>query len=348
MPIQFIRASREEIITRLDEQLAGRTTFMDTLHLNVPIAGKQNLTLIDYERVKTPFLWRPKYAYEISPLISNFQKAMRLRDAERCLATALQLLGQDVCTFLRRLAIVLLEDAQLQPQLYAQVVWLMLATGKGYTLAREDVEVIMDAICSALMMNKRYDLSEEAAGLALAESHWLGIAPESGSYALRSAYVAMRLRAGAGGMRFDAEFLERLAARLLCRQLEFEMEINTVDIDDIPEFDVAAHMLPAAIDFHCYPAILETARLQTGLKPPIIKEAIWWHRSSLNDREGPAQLQAVESGQRFRTAQIWAVVAPIVSGFANRQLQLIEEKKARISAPLTLDSWLKASKMEVE
>jgi hypothetical protein len=346
MPLQLIRESRDQIIVRLDGDI-GRVSFMDALQLSTPIAGKGSMTLIDQERTKTPFLWKPKYTYELSPLISNLQKAMRLRDVERCAATALQLLGQDASALLRRLAVVLLEDALLQPQLYAQVVWLMLAVGKGYVLSTEDVQLIIDAVATGLDAENRYDLSEEAVGLAPAEDTWLAGVPASGSYVVRAAYVAIRLRAGAGGMKFDTEFLERLAARILCRQLPFQAEMSSIDMADIPEFSVAEHMLPSAIDFHCYPVILESIRLQTGLKPPIIKEAMWWHRSSLNVRDGPTTLMAVESGQRFRTVNMWGAMASIASAFAAKQLELLGEKKVRVGKATTLDAWL-GSKMEME
>ena len=109
-------------------------------------------------------------------------------------------------------------------------------------------------------------------------------------------------------------------------------------------------MVAAAIDFHCNPGILESAKLQSGLKPATIKEAIWWHRSSLNVRTGPASLMAVEAGQRFRTAQHWGLIASTVSAYATRQLQLLEERKVRCKAVQTLDGWFNRhqSKMEVD
>jgi hypothetical protein len=343
MPLQFIRESRESIITRLDTNLP-KATFMDVMQQC--LLGTQHITVADYVREKTAWLWRPKYTYEFQQLLSNFQKAMRLRDAEQCLATAVQLLGQDPANFLRRLPVVLLEDAMLQPHLYAQVVWLMIAVGKCYALAVEDVQLIVDAIATGLDAEERYDLGEET----MEEEDELSWFRSDVDDVLKSAFVAIKLRAGAGGMRFDTEFLERLATRLRAGTLPLQEEVSSIDAAEIPEFAVADHMLPAAIDFHCNPNILESAKVQSGLKPATIKEAIWWHRSSLNVRSGPASLMAVEAGQRFRTAQHWGLIAPTVSAYAARQLQLLEERKVRCKPVQTLDGWFNRhqSKMEVD
>lgn len=344
MPLQFIRESRESIITRLDTNLP-KAKFMDTMQQS--LLGSQHITIADYVAEKTAWLSRPKYTYEWAPLLSNFQKAMRLRDAEQCLATALQLLGQDPANFLRRLAVVLLEDTQLQPHLYAQVVWLMVAVGKGYALSTEDVQVIVDAVATGLEAEQRYDLNEETMDQE-DELTWFRSDTDD---TLKSAFVAMKIRSGAGGMRFDTDFLERLALRLRAGRLSLQEEVSSIDIAEIPEFRVESHMLAAAIDFHCNPGIIESAKLQCGLKPSTIKEAIWWHRSSINVRSGPASLMAVEAGQRFRTAQHWGLIAQTVSAFAARQLQLLEGKKARCKSVQTLDGWFgrrNESKMEVD
>ncbi len=325
MPLQFIRESRESIITRLDTNLP-KATFMDVVQQS--LLGAQHITVADYVREKTAWLWRPKYTYEFQQLLSNFQKAMRLRDAEECLSTALQLLGQDPANFLRRLPVVLLEDALLQPHLYAQVVWLMVAVGKGYALSVEDVQLIVDAIATGLEAEERYDLSEET----MEDEDELSWFRSDVDDILKSAFVAIKLR------------------RLRSGTLPLQEEVSSIDVAEIPEFTMASHMLPAAIDFHCNPGILETVKVQSGLKPATIKEAIWWHRSSLNVRTGPASLMAVEAGQRFRTAQHWGLIASTVSAYATRQLQLLEERKVRCKAVQTLDGWISKhqSKMEVD
>jgi hypothetical protein len=334
--LQYIRTSYEEIQVRISDQIPSPVTFLAVIQLDRPIAGQTTVTIIDQLQGK-PWLQKPRFTYTSSPLISNFQKCVRLQLVEPAISTAHQLLGQDASTFLRRLAVVLLEDALLQPYVYAQICWLMAAVGKRYTLTVEDIQVIMDSIVTALEAETRYDLLEEAAGPALNEKLWLTNADPVAA----AAYVGIRLRALAGGMKFDAAFLERLAKRLMMGCLDFQTEISQVDIADIPEFSVADHMQPAAIDFHCCPQLLEIVRAETGLKTAVAQDAIWWHRSSLNERKAPDSTETYERAERFKTSQTWAQIARIVSGFAAEQIATLEKRKERVAPVQTLDAWFK-------
>lgn len=334
--LQYIRTSYEEIQVRISDQIPNPVSFIGIIQLDRPIAGQHAVTIIDQVRGK-PWLHKPKYNYGIQPLISNFQKCMRRQLVVPAVATAYQLLGQDAAIFLRRLAIVLLEDAMLQPYVYAQICWLMAAVGKRYALTVDDIQVIMDSIVTGLEAEKRYDLLEEASGPALNEKLYISEADPVTS----AAYVGIRLRALAGGMKGDAAFMERLAKRLMMGCLDLQPEISQVDISDIPEFSVADHMQTAAIDFHCCPQLLESVRLESGLKASVAQDAIWWHRSSLNERAAPDATTSYERAERFRTSQTWALVARTVSGFADGQMKLLEERKERVVPLQTLDTWFK-------
>lgn len=344
--LQFIRTSHEEILTLIRDDIPSKASFIAQIQLQSPIGGQHMVTIVDQMRGGGPWLWKPKYTYDAAPLISNFQKCMRRQLVEPALATAKQLLGQDAATFLRRLTIVLLEDALCQPAVYAQISWLMAAVGKKYTLTVEDVQVIMDSIVTALDAGERYDLQAEIEGEVAVpdERHWLSSEPQTG-YTVRSAFVGIRLRALAGGMKFDSAFMERLARRILARQLPYQTEVSTVDPEDIPEFSVAEHMQTAAIDFHCCPQLLEIVRLESGLKSAVVQDAIWWHRSSLNERTAPDGTATYERAERFRTSQIWAQIARTVSTYADSRLRLLGEKGVRVGPTRTLDSWFKTGKV---
>lgn len=339
--LQYIRTSHEEILTLIRDDISSKASFIAQIQLPSAIGGQHMVTLVDQVRGGGPWLWKPKYTYDAAPLISNFQKCVRRQLVEPALATAKQLLAQDPATFLRRLAIVLLEDALLQPSVYAQVAWLSAAIGKKYTLTVDDVQVIMDAIVTALEASERYDLHAEVEGAASDERYWLSSEPET----VKSAYVGIRLRALAGGMKGDAAFMERLARRILAMQLQFQSEVSTVDPEDIPEFTVSEHMQTAAIDFHCCPQLLEIVRLEAGLKASVVQEAIWWHRSSLNERTAPDSTAIYERAERFKTSQTWAQIARIVSTYAESRLRSLEEKKVRLGPTRTLDSWFKTGKV---
>ena len=127
--LQYIRTSYEEIQVRISDQIPNPVSFIGIIQLDRPIAGQSTVMIIDQVRGKT-WLHKPRYNYAAAPLISNFQKCMRQQLVEPAVATAHQLLEQDASAFLRRLTIILLEDTQLQPHIYAQICWLMAAVGK--------------------------------------------------------------------------------------------------------------------------------------------------------------------------------------------------------------------------
>jgi len=319
----LVRKNLEEICLA-EEPHDGHTW---TINIGEQILGAQFLTVVDQVGAQAPWTWQPRYSYDLEPLKSNFQKCMRQQCLEACMATAKHLLGQEPLAFLRRLAVVLLEDSLLCVPAYAQVIWLMLACGKGYKLSQADAQLVMDAVATGLMSQGRYDLEAEA--------------PEAApKLEGRLAYVLLMVRAQMGGMKCDAEFLKRLAGHAGQLELPVEHEISSLDLEEIPVFSVADHMLPAAIDFHCCRQLLEAVRLETGVKLVTAKEAIWWHRSSINVRTAPQAVVDREEGARFRTCQTWSRIASTVTTFTGSKLQVLEAGRQRVVPQTTLDTWL--------
>lgn len=329
--LQLIRRSNELIEVRLASDLPEHISFFGSVALAEPICGSTTLTVIDMGKAqdRSSWTWQPKFKYPNGQAIltSNLQKAVRRAEVEAALATARQLLWQDTAGTLRRLAIILLEDSVLQPNQYTQIVWLMVAISKGYSLSVVDVQTIMDGLATALTCERRYDLEEEG-----------GSAEEP----LIAAYVAIRIRGLSGGMKFDTEFLGSLADRFA--YLDKEDEPMTVEMDDIPEFDPKEHLLPAAIDFHCCRQLLEYLKLETGIKPTEAKDAIWWHRSSVNVRTGPESLTIREEAYRLKTAQIWGRIAVAATTFADRVVANFASDAVAVERLKTLDNWFKPAK----
>jgi len=250
---------------------------------------------------------------------------MRRKCVDACLATAMQLLGQDAGAFLRRLAVVLLEDSQLHPRLYNEIVWLMLAVSKRYELTVADVGLIIDSIITALESEVRYNLLRGSSG-------------ENAS--LSATWSAIHMRAQAGGMKGDCAFLRRLADRFADGDLQIEDEWYSVDINGVSEFSVRDHIIPEAIDFHCCPAILKVGAAATGLEEAAVKEAIWWHSSSLNTRvlEDEEAIE-FENECREKTAGAWEKCAAVVLRFADRQQKQLEAARECVKQIQTLDKW---------
>jgi hypothetical protein len=197
-----------------------------------------------------------------SLLKSNLQKAVRRRQSAAAFATLKHLLAQDANELLRRLPVIMCEDTLLHPRLFIEVVWLMAAASKGYALTLEDAQILTDCVAACLAAPAQYNLAAEvAAAVSATSDDPLGL--------------AFRLRIAYGGMKSDMAFLGRLQNRAAAGELPLHTEaFESTEFTKIPAFDVDAHLILEAVDFHCFPKMVEA----TG----VAKKAIWFHRSALN------------------------------------------------------------------
>jgi len=225
--------------------------------------------------------------YNVSVLKSNLQKCVRRRCVAEALATARQFLYQDPNEMLRRLPIIMCEDAMLCPSLFCELVWLMAAVSKGYVLNADDGGVVLRAVQTALDAHGRYNLDvvEEA--------------PEGPVEGNDATDLAFRLRIAYGGMMGDAEMLERLRFRFATGTLPCVAASTTHG--DVERFDPRRHLIPYAIDFHCFPGLLKA-------NPYLTKGAVWWHWSSLNVRSpvGDGAEAVVEAEAHHRSIHVLA------------------------------------------
>jgi hypothetical protein len=226
--------------------------------------------------------------YNVSVLKSNLQKCVRRRCVAEALATARQFLYQDPNEMLRRLPIIMCEDAMLCPSLFCELVWLMAAVSKGYVLNADDGGMVLRAVQTALDAPGRYNLDVVGEGT-----------PEGPVEGNDATDVAFRLRIAYGGMMGDAEMLERLRFRFAARTLPCVAASTTHG--DIERFDPRRHLIPYAIDFHCFPGLLKA-------NPHLTKGAVWWHWSSLNVRPpvGSGAEAVVEAEARHRSIHVLA------------------------------------------
>jgi hypothetical protein len=226
--------------------------------------------------------------YNVSVLKSNLQKCVRRRRNVEALATARQFLYQDPSEMLRRLPIIMCEDAMLCPSLFCELVWLMAAVSKGYVLNADDGGVVLRAVQTALDAPGRYNLDVMGEG-----------APEEPVEGSDATDLAFRLRIAYGGMTGDAEMLDKLRLRYATGTLPC-VEASTTH-GDVERFDPRRHLIPYAIDFHCFPVLLKA-------NPYLTKGAVWWHWSSLNVRPpvGSGAEAVIEAEARHRSIHVLA------------------------------------------
>lgn len=267
--------------------------------------------------------------YNVHVLKSNIQKAIRRGANEAALATAQQLIYQDANEFVRRLPILMTEDAQLVPTLFVECVWLMVAVSKGYVLATADNTVLLTTVASCLAAKGRYNLHAEIPGDAIRRA------------AADTVALAFTLRIAFGGMSGDMAFLGRLHARWCAGELPCAEAVAAVTSAVVEPFTPTKHLLPIAMDFHCFKHMLRECG--GGLT----KDVVWWHCSSPNFRApigiGGADLVATEAQRREETAAEFAAHRDSIAAFQATRLR--ESCVGAVPTPqfkqMSIESWVK-------
>jgi hypothetical protein len=219
-----------------------------------------DIVIIDERPYVSPVVFRAP-VYDISVLKSNLQKCIRRGLAEPAFATTYQMMAQDANELLRRLPIIMCEDAQLCPPAFNEIVWLMAAVSKGYCINANDMQRVYDFVSTMLGAAGRYNRHYDAVDCA-----------EPRDSVTDLAFI---IRIGYGGMPGDMEFME------LLRRRHGAGSLPTCEYLAAPvmtyNFNVRRDIVPWAVDFHCRPHMLKEM-------PAFTKDYIWWHWSSLNVR----------------------------------------------------------------
>lgn len=287
----------------------------------IALSADQKVKLVDQQPPSTSYKFPAVHVHMPSLLKSNLQKAVRRRHIEEAFATAKHFLAQDAGELLRRLPIIMCEDTLLHPSLFMTLVWLMAAVSKGYRLCAADCQLVMDFVGACLSAPSRYNiLATTDVGSATADMR----DPLQLSFALRIAY---------GGMKFDTGFMGRLLARGALGELSHNLDFIHVDYESIGTFDIERHLLPEAVDFHCFPSILEIG---------IAKQAIWYNRSAINVRSFSGLGAAEGAGREAAGAAEWPLsdadrttldefVERTVAGLRGRAAAAPEAKQMRLT-----------------
>ena len=231
---------------------------------------------------------------------------------------------------LRRLPVIIPEDSLVHPRLYTELVWLMAASSKGYTLTWPDAAVIMSALATALETTSRVAIyTEPRVPLST-----IPTCPLS---------VVLLIRAEFGGMDHDRDFLRRLSVRAETDDLPTDTQEPLWVEHDIPELIPAEHILLEAIDQHCCPRILHEI-------PTVQAQAIWWCRSSVTVRSlvgrGAETAAETEEAKRAEHTANLDTHRPALDAYARRQIargwtsatESLHRPPSAVSGPM--DAWL--------
>lgn len=241
------------------------------------------------------------------PLVkSSLQKAVRRGLPQQAVAAAAYLLAHEPVELLRRLPVVLCEDATIFEEL-PQLTWLMVAVQYGYVLTQEDVCLVLELTAAAAMhpeFRSAAPYSLNRAEKALGEL-WKG--STDGQELLSR---CLTLRSCYGGMACDVELLLSLAAapELWTRQVASTRnhpKAHALAAEWLKTRSGLATwagplesslQVEAAVDFHCSDILprllsyLQTRQVQFAGPVPSeeeLKSVMWTHRSSSNFRTPP-------------------------------------------------------------
>ena len=245
---------------------------------------------------------KEEYKYKDNPgynnihfLKSHLQKCIRRKKTEKAIQTSRHLLEIDPISFLRRLAIILIEDVS-PPSFYTTIIWLLVATSsKKFQLSTNHKEWLLGAVYVACNSPYRErfpscDIKDDQLfSKVIVENKENKYQPT-----IFSLIMSIFLRIGFGGMKCDMCMLKSHAETWAKRGL-----IDNIDQKWIKYYHTKVRTISwiveplrkedweySAIDFHCYPKMIDWLHSSfPDLENDDIKTIIWENRSSLNVRD---------------------------------------------------------------
>ena len=214
-----------------------------------------------------------------SYLLSHLQKCIRRMKYKKSIQTAKHLLDLDPNYLLRRIPILMFEDV-IPHESLSVIVWLMIATSKGFELRNIMIEWILGVIyflasCSEIDQCKKID--------TINETIFKNDYGQINNTFLRSCI----LRLSYGGMKGDMKMIKYFI-NLWSERFREEDKINDSKIKLIKrslvklnrnEFELCAN------DFHCNHNLIPEIKKQYELySEDYIKELIWNYSSRINKR----------------------------------------------------------------
>jgi hypothetical protein len=256
---------------------------------------------------------REKKYRNIGLLKSHLQKCVRKMNATIGVPTAFHYMNLDIKDFLRRLPIIMLEDASLHPS-FTTLVWFMIASGiDGFLWHPNYYNYLMGIVYVILQNPVHHPLplppspsgSKTLSALKTFTRYHADMGP--GSKSDVSLLYAIQIRADYGGMRGDVEMLQAYADFWHGRfrrgeGMECTMKVRPIAFEEtiplkLEDWD------RSAVDFHCAPQIYDylIAKFPQYKASRDILQYVIWHYSSKTNR----RIRGVEE---TRHREVWEVV----------------------------------------
>jgi len=238
-------------------------------------------------------------------LKSHLQKVIRRSNPYKALKTAWHFLDLDISDFLRRLAIIALEDC-LPLEGFANVVWFMAAISKGYHISNEQICWILGYVYD-LALCTRYEQINHDPQLQMRNIRMRTLDGDG-----KNLVYSIALRRSFGGMRGDKDMCLNAAklwsARYNTKSLLLPLLKRDLKFITPPTAEMRkSEWVVGAIDFHCCPNIVTAMwEKHDEFTEDQIRQAIWHCSSSVTHKENIGEELAQRTPQRY--LDIWKVI----------------------------------------
>lgn len=248
-----------------------------TFTADIKITKTETLTLYGYQKEIAEITRQIDSKFYEAILKSNLQKCVRRQEGEKAVKTALALYSFSPADCLRRIPIIMIEDALPHPSSFIKLVWWMCATSKGYRLSIEEIEEMLGIVkmmcCSTIYECYRSIFRSE------------NVVPKKDLSFEQTLFItALAIRRQYRGMQCDVNMLsyhmglwtKRFNENDTAYQKLEEQKIEPIPLSTLTFFD-KNDLLIEALDNHC------CRQLVKGL-PQEAPGAIWFCRSRINYR----------------------------------------------------------------
>lgn len=238
-----------------------------------------------------------KYDYSNVPLIiSNLQKAIRRCDNEISMQSALTLIQIAPIKLLRRLPIIFIEDVCLMDT-FSIVVWLMMAEKEYGQLKNTDIDILLNIVNSLCNCKKYYDYKAELYVNNKYSFTYNELQFSEGSNELLSLFYRIQY----GGSEGDMQMMNVALDYYKNNPNEIiKTEYNAIDYNKLKELDI----LEVAIDFHCFPSMLNMLCNMTYIRKETIRMHIWFAESACNERKE----ETIDMSNRYKETNEWSKI----------------------------------------
>lgn len=252
-----------------------------------------------------------------SYLKSHFQKVIRHSNVYKTLKTAIHFLDLDIYDFMRRLAIIAIEDS-LPLHGYSTIVWFMAAISKDYKLNDSQLSWVLGyahdickcsyyeqidhslAIDKSIRSIKLFDLTQEGKNLVY-------------SILFRRAYGGMK---GDKEMCHSAGLLWSIRYHTKSRFLDL-LERDIIFISPPVEPMIRSEWMTSAVDFHCYPGMIGNIwEKHDEFNEDDIRNTIWYCSSCITDKKNIATDMGQRDWSSEKYQKIWKVIKRDVQSIA--------------------------------